>query len=51
MVKTRAIDRIKKVSNHPDAKVRQLPIKITPVQAGVIYFFNLPLFQFFVKRS
>jgi hypothetical protein len=33
-----AFDRIKKVSNRADAKVRVLPNQITPVDAGVIYF-------------
>ena len=46
-----AFDRIKKVSNRPDAKVRVLPNQITPVVAGVIYFFNLLSFPFLVKRK
>jgi hypothetical protein len=46
-----AFDRIKKVSNRPDAKVRVLPNQITPVSAGVIYFFNLLSFPFPVKRK
>ena len=45
-----AFDPIKKVSNRPDAKVRVLPNQITPVVAGVIYFFNLLSFPFLVKR-
>jgi hypothetical protein len=46
-----AFDRIKKVSNRADAKVRVLPNQITPVVAGVIYFFNLLSFPFLVKRK